>query len=143
MRTAFYSERVERPAELVWAFVGDLRNDRRWRREIVEVRLVSGEPPFAPATYDETLDWEGLHTHVTLRVEESVKAERVVVVNEGGDFTSRSVWAFEPHGSSTIVTLSFSFEAGGPLRITEPFTWAVVTGWLARDLPQLQAHLTY
>jgi hypothetical protein len=142
MRTALFTQPIDRPAEEIWAFIGDLRNDRRWRREVVDVELLSGEPPGAPATYQETVEWEGVKTRVLLRVSESVRASRVIVLNEGEDYTSRSVWAFEPHGGSTIVTLSFSFETSGALRIAEPFAWTVVSRWLARDLPLLEGHLS-
>lgn len=142
MRKALYTQPIARPAEAIWAYIGDLRNDRKWRREITDVKLLTGEPPCAPAEYEETVEWEGLKTEVSLRVSESVKGSLVVVLNEGSDYRSRSVWTFESKDGLTIVTLSFSFETSGALRLVEPFTWTVVSGWLERDLPLLEAHLS-
>lgn len=142
MRKSLYIQHVYKPAVAVWAFIADLRNDRLWRREITEVKLLSGEPPSAPAVYEETVEWEGLKTHVTLQVTESVEAALVVVLNEGSDYSSRSQWSFEAHGDMTIVSLAFSFEATGALRLAEPFMWTIVSGWLERDLPLLEGHLS-
>jgi hypothetical protein len=52
------------------------------------------------------------------------------------------VWTFEPQGGMTLVTLVFSFEAAGPLHLAEPFMWKILAGWLERDLPLLEGHLS-
>jgi hypothetical protein len=144
MRQKLYVQPIAKTPESVWAYIADLRNDRLWRREVTAVRLLSGSPP-APAEYEATVEWEGLKANVALRVVESVRGRRVVIETggEGGsDYYSRAVWTFEPQGDGTLASLSFSFEARGPLHVAEPFMWPAVSGWLERDLPALEAHLS-
>ena len=107
------------------------------------MRLVSGSPPDAPAEYETTVEWKGLKANVILRVVESVRGRRVVIgTGDDSDYHSRSAWTFEPQGQSTLVTLSLSFEARGALHVAEPFMWPAVSGWLERDLPLLEGHLS-
>lgn len=132
---------VSKPRDVAWSFLADLRNDVAWRQEISSVVLLNGVPTLAPATYREIVVWGDLRATVILKVVESVPGKRLVVINEDRDYTSRSVWTFEPHGSGTLLMLAFSFETRGLAVHAEPFIWHTLDGWLERDLPLLERHM--
>lgn len=125
----------------MWEFISDRRNDARWRREVVEVELVEGEPHLPGARFREVIKWEGVKSEIELTVTESVPEKRVVILSDDPGYRTRSVWTFEPQGEATLVTLSFSFEATGALRLAEPMLWGIASRWLERDLPLLEGHL--
>jgi hypothetical protein len=141
MRRMVFTQPIARPAELIWGFLSDLCNDRRWRQEIQAVELVSGTRGGAPATYRETVEWRGLKADATLTVTEAVEGRYIVILSEGKGYTSRSNWRFEPHSTGTLVSLVFSLETSGAVHLAEPVMWEMVTGWLERDLPMLEGHL--
>lgn len=142
MHRRVYTDTVSCSPQVVWAFLADLRNDKRWRLEVDEVEVLSGNPPFAPATYRESLRWAGLHGQAVLQVTESTPGSRLVIEVNGDGFSSRSSWTFEPGGDGTIITLNFSLEATMVMGMTELVLWGLATGWLSRDLPLLQGHVT-
>lgn len=141
MQRRVYSDTVSCPPEAVWAFLADLRNDKRWRREVDDVQLLSGVPPLAPAMYRENLRWAGLHGQADLHVTESKPGSHLVIEVDGDGFSSRSAWTFEPGGDGTIVTLNFSLNATTVMGMSEPVLWGLTSGWLARDLPLLQGRV--
>lgn len=142
MGPRIYSEYVPRPPDVVWAFLSDLRNDSRWRGEIKHVDLIEGAPGAAGSRYVETVEWQGTRSEVTLEAEESVKGRRLVVVSNGPGYRSRSSWTFEPRAGGTLVTLVFSLDTEGALVLVTPLVRGLVEGWLERDLPRLQGHLS-
>lgn len=142
MRQTVYSDTVRCPPEEVWAFLADLRNDKAWRFEVDAVELLSGSPPLAPAIYREHLRWAGLHAEALLEVTQSSRGDALVVEVRGEGYSSRSAWRFEPHQNGTLVTLHFSLEATVAMGMTEPIVWKLADGWLSRDLPLLQGHLS-
>ena len=142
MSQSVYTQPINRPPDAVWSFLADLRNDAAWRPEITAVELMSGRPRESSARYRETVTWEGLKAEVILTIAESVAGSRLVILSDGPGYSSRSAWRFEPHGEGCLVTLSFSLETTGAVHLTEPFMWGVVTGWLERDLPRLEGHLS-
>ena len=141
MRTAVYTEPIARTPAEVWEFLTDRRNDVRWRREIVDVELIEGDPRVPGARYREIVEWEGIKSKVELTVPETSPGKRVVILSDDPGYRTRSVWTFEPQGETTLVTLSFSFEATGALSLAEPLLWKLVSRWLERDLPLLEGHL--
>lgn len=48
---AVYTQRMDKPPEVVRAFISDLRNDCAWREEVKASEIVSGAPTAAPARY--------------------------------------------------------------------------------------------
>jgi hypothetical protein len=141
MQSEVYIEQMACPPETVWAFLADLRNDRLWRQEVEKVEVLSGTPPDAPATYRETVKWQGVATEVTLEVMESVPGRSLALAVEGPGYRSRSKWMFDPHPEGSIVSLTIEFEATGVVRLAETAMWSILTGWLERDVPRLHGHL--
>lgn len=141
MRREVFTAHIAQTPDVIWAFLADLRNDKKWRHEIAEVELVAGQPGTAPATYREVVKWESASAEITLTVSEAVCCSHLLILSDGPGYQSASRWSFDPSGDGTIVTLAFSFKTFGAVHLTEQLLWAVVTGWLSRDLPLLEGHL--
>lgn len=141
LRNVVYTQHVASTQDRAWSLIADLRNDPLWRREIVEVELLSGTPGSAPALYRERVEWEGLSGDTTLLVVEAKKNERVVVRTDDSGYQSLSEWTFDHSDGGCLITLSFSLQTMGALHVVEPFMWSIVTRWLERDLPTLEQHI--
>jgi hypothetical protein len=141
VRQTVYTQQMAKRPEVIWAFISDLRNDPVWRQEVKDSELISGEARGAPASYRETIAWEGLEATIVLSVSESVRGSRIVISGEDQSYSSTGVWTFEPQGDGTLVTLTFAMETKGAVHLVEPFMWSIVTRWLERDLPLLEAHI--
>lgn len=141
MRTQTHVITIDRDPHSVWVYLSDPCNDSKWRQEIVRTELLDGAAGETGTRYRETLTWEGMHADASLTIAESVPGVRLVVVAEDPGYESVSEWDFEPEEDGTRVSLTFCLETKGPLRLVEPFMWAMVNRWLERDLAALPAVL--
>ncbi len=139
MRTATYVQHVASDPRTAVAFLADLRNDLRWRKEITAVEVVSGEPGTAGACYRETLIWEGMEAHATLTVSELDPSHRLVLLAEDPGYSSTYEYTVTADGNSSRIELAMTLTTDGPLRLIEPFMAALITRWLERDLPGIDA----
>jgi len=127
---------------VVSAFLADLRNDSKWRSEVVQVAVVSGEPGNAPTEYREQLTWEGMKAEAILTVTELDDGSCVRIVANDPGYDSTSEYRFVGVEGGTDLTLAVSLETCGALVLIEPFMWALVTRWLERDLDLLDGVLS-
>lgn len=134
MREGSYECRLSHEPNIVSAFVADLRNDAKWRQEIVDVELRSGTPGEAGAEYIEHVEWEGLRAHTSLKVTEVEPGMRVNLVGQDPGMRASFNYRFELAEDGTLLKLSVSLETMGALRLMEPFMWGIITRWLERDL---------
>lgn len=136
MREQVFTQHLNRPSHEVWRFLSDLSNDCHWRPEIRRSTLVSGTAHEPGATYRELVVTTGLRVETTLRIVESVPGSALVLESENG-YGSLSRYRFEAADGGTDLTLRFSMEVRDAPRLTEPFMWRLVTGWIDRDLKTL------
>lgn len=137
MRTQTHVIKLDSDPHDVWAYLSDPCNDSKWRQEIVHTELVDGAAGEPGTHYRETLTWEGMHADASLTLSESVSGSRLVILAEDPGYESVSEWDFKPEDDGTLATLTFCLETKGPLRLIEPFMWAMVNRWLERDLAAL------
>ena len=141
MRTSTLVRSLGHPPEAVSAFLSDLRNDLKWRPEILRVDLISGTPGQAGAQYKEWVTWEGLHAEAHLTTPEVVPGSRLVVFAKDPGYESTYEYAFAEAEGGCELTLTMSLETTGPLRLIEPFMWSLVSRWVTGSLDALDAVL--
>lgn len=141
MRTIRYVRELGFPPDVVAGFLGDLRNDPTWRREVLTTELTNGTPSESGSEYRETLSWEGMHADACLEVTEADGESVLTIVGSDAGYESVNEYQFEPTATGTKLTLSLSLQTHGTLQLMEPFMWAMVTRWLERDLDALPSVL--
>lgn len=137
MRETRYNKHLASPPAAVSTFLADLRNDGKWRKEVIRTDLVSGCAGEAGATYTETLTWEGLRASSTLRVVAFEQGSRLVLVAEDPGYRATYEYAFTPANGGTELALVAGVETKGTMGLVEPFIWAMVTRWLDRGFDRL------
>lgn len=133
------------PPEIAWDFLADLRHDPLWRREIVRSDLVGGAAREAGAEYRELVLWEGINAEVLITTPELQRGVLLSVhVHEPG-YESTYTYEFTPAVDGCEVRLRMCIDTMGPLRLIEPFMWAIITRWIEQSLAGLDdviaAHL--
>lgn len=134
MRNQRFEVNLTTPPAIVSEFLAHLENDPLWRSEITDSVLVEGENGRVGALYHETVNWEGIHATVPLRVEEYVVAERLRLVSQEPGYDGISDYRFTATDTGTSVELVQSVETSGAFKLIEPFMWGVVARWLGHDL---------
>jgi len=141
LQSTTYVKELHHSPEVVSAFLADLCNDRKWRQEVTRTELMSGSAGQAGAEYEESVTWEGRLAKASLRVAEWSPGSRLVVTACDPGYESSFDYRFESLGDGTELILVMSIDTKGPLRLIEPFMWAIVTRWVERDIDQLDSVL--
>ncbi len=141
MRKSTYTVHMEHPPERVSSFLANLCNDKKWRSEVVETQLVSGDAGSVGARYLETVVWEGLHAPADLSVTRLEQGRRLTVVAEDADYLATYEYEFDPAAGGTGLRLTSRIEKRGVLQLVEPFLTAIVTRWIQRGLDGLDSVL--
>lgn len=141
MRTSTLVRRLGHPPEAVSAFLSDLRNDLKWRPEILRVDLIAGTSGQAGAQYKEWVTWEGLHAEAHLTTTEVVPGSRLVVFAKDPGYESSYEYTFTEADGGCDLTLKMSLETMGPLRLIEPFMWSLLMRWVESSLDALDSVL--
>ena len=139
MRETRYVRQLHHEPTVVTDFLADLRNDGKWRPEVLRTDLLSGTPGHVGATYRETLTWEGMCAPATLTVTEMVPGTRLVVLAEDPGYRAVYEYAFAPTADGTDMLLVATVETVGPVQLIEPFLWAMISRWFERDFDTLDA----
>lgn len=142
MREQTFHQHLSQPPLVVWGFLADLSNDCKWRPEIKQITLLSGEAGLPGARYREHVLWQRFSTYVELDIVASEPGCNLTLMSLDGGTTSHSEYVFEEAADGgTDMTVRFSMETEATPRLMEPFLWHMVTGWLARDYPKLEQRI--
>ena len=116
------SEWIDRPAEEVFAFVSDIRNDPQWHTDILEAEYAGPGSTTAGATFRTRFKpFMGLSEGTgTVTVYEPPR--RVVLTSQMGKFEPVLTLTVEPDGAGSRITRRLDMEPHGMLRIMAPFT---------------------
>ncbi len=132
-----YRTHVNHPPDVVSSFLADLCNDKEWRREVVETRLLSDVAGREGARYREIQTWEGLRAPADLTVVRLERGSRLTVLAEDPGYRATCEYEFEKMGDGTDLKLTSTIETTGTLQLVEPFLSAIVTRWIERGLDSL------
>jgi uncharacterized protein YndB with AHSA1/START domain len=120
MADAEATVRIERPAEEIFDFLADGRNNPKWRPAVTEIALVSGAG--VGATYRQTMRGPGGRTIAgDYRVTESDRPRLLQFEVIAGPARPRGTFHLEPVGSdATQVTFSLNLQPTGVMRLMTP-----------------------
>jgi hypothetical protein len=137
------SHEVFLPARCAAAFdlLVDFRNDLKWRHEMVSIDLVDGMPGQDGSRYSAVLDWYDRQVPHEVVMLEARPSTFIHFVSGDGDYSLHVRYRLEDHGRVTRLEAMYTLDMVGPLVMIEPFAWAVVTGFIKDDLPQLPEYL--
>jgi len=141
VQSTTYVKELRHSPEVVSGFLADLCNDRMWRQEVTHTELISGSAGQTGAEYQESVTWEGRLAKASLRVAECSPGSHLLVTACDPGYESSFDYRFQPLGDGTELALVMTIETKGPLRLIEPFMWAIVSRWVERDIDQLDSVL--
>lgn len=118
------SELIARPADQVFAFVSDIRNDPQWHTDILEAEYDGSAPPglTAGATFRTRFKPFMGQSEGTGTVTVYEPPRRVVLTSQMGNMKPVLTLTVEPDGGGSRITRRLDMESKGMLRIMAPFT---------------------
>jgi uncharacterized protein YndB with AHSA1/START domain len=117
------SELIGRPADRVFAFVSDIRNDPQWHTDILEAEYDASGPArlTAGATFRTRFKPFMGQSEGTGTVTVYEPPRRVVLKQQMGKFEPVLTLTVEPDGGGSRITRRLDMEPHGMLRILAPF----------------------
>ena len=116
------SEWIDRPAEEVFAFVSDIRNDPQWHTDVLEAEYEAPGSTTAGATFRTRFKpFMGLSEGTgTVTVYEPPR--RFVLTERMGKFEPVLTLTVKPDGGGSRITRRLDMEPHGMLKVMAPFT---------------------
>ncbi|WP_247045397.1 SRPBCC family protein [Arthrobacter rhizosphaerae] len=118
------SELIGRPADQVFAFVSDIRNDPQWHTDILDAEYDASGPagPGPGATFHTRFKPFMGQTEGTGTVTVYEPPRRVVLTSQMGNMKPVLTLTVEPDAGGSRITRRLDMEPTGMLRIVAPFT---------------------
>lgn len=115
------SEHLDHPAEDVFAFIADLRNDPHWHSDVLEARLTNGVSVRKGSIFEiKTKPFMGV-SGGTVTVSEYEPPGRIVFDVEMGKMTPTTTFTVTPQDGGSLVTRRIDMEPKGVMRLMAPF----------------------
>jgi uncharacterized protein YndB with AHSA1/START domain len=121
MITVDSSTSIARPADEVFAFASDPRNDPRWHTDILEARLTEGGSVGPGSTFAIRIKPFMGQSEGSVTVSEYEPPRRVVLRGRMGKLTPTVILTVEPEGQGSRFTRRVEMEPPGLLRLMAPF----------------------
>lgn len=141
MRSQSHEVFLPARSEAAFDFLVDFRNDLKWRSEMVSIELAAGAAGDNGSRYACVLDWYDRHVPHEVVMVEARRATFIHFVSVGDGYELHVRYRLEDHGRVTRLEAGYTLDMTGTLVMIEPFAWAVVTGIIKDDLPQLPEYL--
>lgn len=132
---------IARPAEEVFAFVADPRNDPKWHTDVLEAHRTDDGPVGAGTTYSVSFKPFMGVSEGTITVREYAPPQRVVFDGRMGTMTPTVTFTVEPDGAGSRFTRHVQIPARGLLRIIAPLMAPMARKEADRFLANLKREL--
>jgi uncharacterized protein YndB with AHSA1/START domain len=120
MMTEEASESIARPAEDVFAFIADVRNDPRWHTDVLEARLRHGASPAKGSVFEiKTKPFMGV-SGGTVTISQYEPPRRLVFDVNMGKMKPTTTFTVTRDGSGSRVTRRIDMEPAGLMRLMAP-----------------------
>jgi carbon monoxide dehydrogenase subunit G len=129
---------VDRPADEVWAFIGDFENTTRWSRGVLEAKQTSDGPIGPGATLQTVVKAFGRRRTADYLVTEYEPGHAFAFEVTSGPMTSRARYSVEPAGAGTRLTASGEADVTGLFRLLAPILVRTVERHSRDDLANLK-----
>jgi carbon monoxide dehydrogenase subunit G len=121
MITAESSTSIARPADEVFEFVSDLRNDPRWHTDIREALLTGDGPIKKGTTFAVRFKPFMGQSEGTVTVSDYERPRRLVLQGKMGKMAPTLILSVEPQGEGSRFTRRVEMEPPGMMRLMAPF----------------------
>lgn len=132
---------IARPAEEVFAFVSDPRNDPKWHTDVIEAHRTDDEPVGAGTTYAVNFKPFMGQSKGTITVREYAPPRRVVFDGRMGSMAPTVTLTVEPDGAGSRFTRHVQIPPRGLLRIVAPLITSMVRKQADEFLANLKREL--
>jgi uncharacterized protein YndB with AHSA1/START domain len=119
MITVEKSVQIDRPVEIVFAFVSDPTNIPKWRSDVIEMRNAS-PPVHAGSTFDELIKFMGQKVWGMQVLEIEPNKKEVIKAISGPGVRPTQTFVFAPSGSGTRLDFRVEVQTYGLFRLMEP-----------------------
>ncbi|MEV6415035.1 SRPBCC family protein [Kribbella sp. NPDC051718] len=110
---------VDKPIDLVFAYLADFENTNEWDPGTVRTTRTSGNGGIG-TTYQNTSSFAGRQTELEYTVEDLQPRKRFRLRGENNSMTSYDTMTFRPVGAGTEVTYIAEFDFQGVARLAAP-----------------------
>ena len=128
---------INRPAEVVFAYLTDATTYTRWQSQLVEYRQTSAGPLAVGSTGIAVRTVMGQRNESTWQVTELVTPSAFTVKSTSGPLAYENAHTLQPERSSTRLHVRFEAQPTGLLKIAEP----MMGGAIKKDLEEGYQHL--
>jgi Polyketide cyclase / dehydrase and lipid transport len=111
---------IGRPPTAVFDFVADERNECLFNPRMLEVTLVSDEPPRAGSRFEATMKSGAGNADMAIEYTEFVRPTRLASVTRLRSMDIRGSLSFEPEGDGTRMTWQWDISPRHAPRVTSP-----------------------
>jgi hypothetical protein len=118
---------IARPPTAVFDFVADERNECLFNPRMLEVTLVSDEPPRAGSRFEATMKSGAGKTDMTIEYTEFARPTRLASATRLPSMDIRGSLSFEPESDGTRMTWRWDISPRRTLRLARP-----IVEWLGR-----------
>lgn len=112
---------LARSAEVVFAFIADVRNGPRWHTDVLRAQLINGRAIGEGSTFEiETKPFMGV-SRGTVSVSQYDPPRRIVFEVEMGKMRPTTTFTVDPEDGGCRVTRRIAMEPPGVMRLMAPF----------------------
>lgn len=129
---------VQVPAEELWDYLAHYESSVRIATDTARATLKSGTPGIVGATYEASLEWEGIGSSWVAHLKQADRPNSLTweSCSHGGECWMRfELTPIDPDSTSLAVTLAWG--ANKPNAPLEPFAWGLITPMLKRAMRKL------
>ena len=132
---------IDRPRELVFAFVTNTENVPKWKKRLVEVRPITSGPVGVGTTETHVSRFMGRRFEVDHEITEYDSGHKVRFRTTSGPFPSEGQFMLQDVEGGTRLTIVSEAEPHGMFRLLAPVLRWVAKRRLERDLALLKSVL--
>jgi uncharacterized membrane protein len=129
---------INRPVEVVFAFLSNPENGPKWNSSSGEVTITSGGPVGVGTTYRSVRTFLGQRIESETEITEYEPNQRLASKAISGPFPMESLVTFEPVEGGTRVTGTLIGEPGGFFKLAEPVLVSRMKQQFEADLAKLK-----
>jgi uncharacterized membrane protein len=111
---------VNRPIQMVFAFVTNVENDPLWTEEVVEAKKITEGPIGVGTTFSDVVEIFGRRLENTLEITAYEPNRTATFKSISGPVPYEGIYTFENSNGGTQVTISIEAEPGGFFKLAKP-----------------------
>jgi uncharacterized membrane protein len=128
---------IERPADVVFAYLANLENLPAWNYAITETRQLTPGPPAVGTRYRQTRTIP-THAEESLEITELIPNQKLTVNGTLNAWPAHLTYTLQATGNSTTLTNTIDLSLQGPLTLIAPIARTQIKSAVAKNLNTLK-----